>query len=79
MGLGMVIGVTASWVLSTFKVVRFPEGLARVYMVDNIPFHPVWTDLIAVAVVCLALVAMASLWPAWRASREDPVAALKAV
>jgi len=27
----------------------------------------------------MLLVAAASFWPAWRASREDPVAALKAV
>jgi lipoprotein-releasing system permease protein len=79
MGLGIAVGVTASWVLSFFRVVRFPEGLARVYMVDSIPFHPMWYDLLAVAAVCTALVSVASLWPAWRASREDPVAALKAV
>jgi lipoprotein-releasing system permease protein len=79
MGLGLATGCTASWVLSAFRVVRFPEGLARVYMVDSIPFHPVWTDLLAVAAVCVTLVFLASLWPAWRASREDPVAALKAV
>jgi lipoprotein-releasing system permease protein len=79
MGLGIAVGVAASWFLSFFRVVRFPEGLARVYMVDSIPFHPMWYDLLAVAAVCIALVALASLWPAWRASREDPVAALKAV
>ena len=29
--------------------------------------------------VCLALVFLASLWPAWKTSREDPVAALRSV
>ena len=79
MFLGLAAGCLASWILSAFDVVRFPEDLARVYMVDSIPFHPGWADLLAVAAVCTLLVAGASLWPAWRASREDPVAALKAV
>jgi lipoprotein-releasing system permease protein len=77
--LGLTVGCTASWLMSAFRVVRFPEGLARVYMVDSIPFHTVWPDLLAVVAVGGALVAVASLWPAWRASREDPVTALKAV
>ena len=78
LGLGIAFGCIASWILSTFRVIRFPEGLARVYMVDSIPFHPVWYDLLAVAVVGVILVGVASLWPAWRASQEDPVSALKA-
>ena len=78
LGLGIAFGCITSWILSIFRVVRFPEGLARVYMVDSIPFHPVWGDLLAVAGVGVVLVVLASLWPAWRASREDPVKALKA-
>ena len=78
LGLGIAFGCAASWILSAFEVVRFPEGLARVYMVDSIPFHPAWFDLLAVAIVGVVLVGAASLWPAWRASREDPVSALRA-
>ncbi|MEE4270555.1 MAG: FtsX-like permease family protein [Thermoanaerobaculales bacterium] len=76
--LGLALGCLASWILNIFDVVRFPEGLARVYMVDRIPFHPAPFDLLAVASVGALLVAAASSWPAWRASREDPVAALRA-
>ncbi len=78
LGLGIAFGCIASWTLSFFRVVRFPEGLAKVYMVDSIPFHPTWIDVLAVAGVGMALVTLASLWPAWRASREDPVKALRA-
>lgn len=78
LGLGLILGCLASWILNIFDVIRFPEGLARVYMVDSIPFHPAWFDLAAVAAVGVFLIAAASWWPAWRASREDPVSALRA-
>jgi lipoprotein-releasing system permease protein len=76
---GLALGCVASWVMTAFKLVRFPPGLARVYMVDVIPLQPQLPHLAAVVAVCLALVVIASLWPAWRTSREDPVAALRAV
>jgi len=76
---GVVVGCAASWLMTALRVVRFPEGLARVYMVDSIPFRPEPLDLLAVLAVCLVLVLLASLGPAWRTSREDPVASLRAV
>ncbi|HOC43387.1 MAG TPA: FtsX-like permease family protein [Thermoanaerobaculales bacterium] len=76
---GIVVGCAASWLMTAARVVRFPEGLARVYMVDSIPFRPEPAHLLAVLAVCSALVLVASLGPAWRTSREDPVASLRAV
>ena len=76
---GVVVGCVASWLMTALRVVRFPEGLARVYMVDSIPFRPEPHHLLAVLAVCLVLVFLASLGPAWRTSREDPVASLRAV
>jgi len=76
---GVVFGVAASMVLSSFRLIRFPQGLAEVYMVDYIPFTVEPQQLCAVLGVCCVLVVAASWWPAWRASLLDPVAALKAV
>jgi lipoprotein-releasing system permease protein len=76
---GIVIGCAASWLATVFRVVRFPEGLAKVYMVDSIPFRPELAHLLAVLGVCLLLVFLASLGPAWRTSREDPAVSLRAV
>jgi lipoprotein-releasing system permease protein len=76
---GLVLGCSASWVMTALRLVRFPSGLARVYMVDFIPLRPEPIHLLAVLGVCSALVFLASLWPAWRTSRSEPVAALKAV
>ena len=76
---GVAFGCVASWLMTTLRVVRFPEGLARVYMVDSIPFRPEPVHLLAVLGVCLLLVFLASLGPAWKTSTQDPVASLKAV
>jgi len=76
---GIVIGWITSWLMTSLRVVRFPPGLARVYLVDFIPLEPRTLHLLAVLAVCFALVFVASLWPAWKTSREDPVAALRAV
>ena len=79
MAAGIVFGWLTSLVLSAFRVIRFPEDLARVYMVDSIPFIVSPLHLLAVAGTCLTLVVLASLWPAWRSSNLDPVAALRSV
>ncbi len=76
---GMVIGCTLSYLASALRIIRFPQGLARVYMVDHIPLEVQPVHLLAVAGVCGALVVVASLWPALKTSRLDPVTALKAV
>ncbi len=76
---GLGSGLALSLLLTAVRAVRFPPGLARIYMVESIPFQPAILHLAAIAGVCLLLVVGASLWPAWRASKLDPVAALKAV
>ena len=76
---GIAIGSLASWVMSATRAIRFPPGLARVYMVDSIPLIVTPFHLAAVAGICLLLVLIASAWPAWKTSRQDPVTALRAV
>lgn len=76
---GLAFGVVAATLMTELEVIRFPEGLARVYMVDTIPLAVEPLHLLAVAVVCGLLVLAASWWPAWRSSRLDPVAALRSV
>ena len=78
-GTGLAAGSAACFVLTWLRVVRFPPDLAEVYMVDSIPFVLAPLPTLAVALVGLMLVWVASLWPAWRAARIEPVQALKAV
>jgi len=75
---GVVFGCIISWVMTATRAVRFPPGLARVYMVDSIPLIPSPLHLVAVAGICLLIVFLASVWPAWKTSRQDPVTSLRA-
>jgi ABC-type lipoprotein release transport system permease subunit len=75
---GLVVGCLASWIMTATRAIRFPPGLARVYLVDSIPLLPTFPSVAAIAGVCMLLVLTASLWPAWKTSRQDPVAALRA-
>ena len=76
---GIFFGSIISWIMTATRAVRFPPGLARVYMVDSIPLIPSPLHLVAVAGICLVIVFLASVWPAWKTSRQDPVASLRAV
>jgi lipoprotein-releasing system permease protein len=76
---GIVFGCVVSWIMTATCAVRFPPGLARVYMVDSIPLIPTPLHVAAVAGVCLLIVFLSSVWPAWKTSRQDPVASLRAV
>jgi lipoprotein-releasing system permease protein len=75
---GIVVGCVVSWIMTAARAVRFPPGLARVYMVDAIPLIPAPLLVAAIAGVCMMLVILASIWPAWKTSQQDPVVALRA-
>jgi lipoprotein-releasing system permease protein len=75
---GVIFGCIVSWIMTATRAVRFPPGLARVYMVDSIPLIPSPLHLAGIALICLLIVFLASVWPAWKTSRRDPVASLRA-
>jgi lipoprotein-releasing system permease protein len=75
---GIAFGCIVSWVMTATRAVRFPPGLARVYMVDSIPLIPTLLHVAAIAGICLLIVFLSSVWPAWKTSRQDPVASLRA-
>ena len=75
---GIVFGCLVSWIMTATRAIRFPPGLARVYMVDSIPLIPTPLHLAAITIICLVIIFVASVWPAWKTSRRDPVASLRA-
>lgn len=80
--LGILGGVTLAWHVTS--VVNGIEHLfhvqflsASVYFVDYLPSELQWKDVITISVVSLTLSLCATLYPAWRASKTDPVEALR--
>ena len=50
---------------------------ARMYFMSDLPAHVEWTDVAQVCGVAFTLCALATLYPAWRASRIPPAEALR--
>jgi lipoprotein-releasing system permease protein len=50
---------------------------AQVYFMTDLPAHVEWLDVLRVCTVAFVLCALATLYPAWRASRTQPAEALR--
>jgi lipoprotein-releasing system permease protein len=75
--LGVALGAGASWVLTTFELIRFDPEVAAIYFIRSVPFRVELLDLLAVVGFALLVTLAACLIPAWRAVRVDPSAALR--
>jgi lipoprotein-releasing system permease protein len=72
--LGAGLGGLVIAVLARYPVVRLPGD---VYFIERLPVRPEAGDFVAVIVAAFALCLAAGLYPAWRASRLDPVEAIR--
>jgi lipoprotein-releasing system permease protein len=72
--LGSIIGLGLAWWLNTYRIISLP---ADVYFVPYIPFRVNVLDFGLVAGTAVAVSFLATLYPAWKASRLDPVEALR--
>ena len=50
---------------------------AEIYFLSKLPADVVWSDVVSVVGLSLVLSFLATLYPAWRAARLDPVEALR--
>ena len=77
-GAGAIIGLTLGGaliaVLERYPFVRLPGD---VYFIERLPVRPELWDFVAVILATFALCLVAALYPAWRASRLDPVEAIR--
>lgn len=71
---GCVLGVAASWILDRYQLIRLE---AQVYYLSYVPFEVRREDFAVICVMALAISFLATLYPAWRASRLDPVISLR--
>jgi lipoprotein-releasing system permease protein len=79
--LGVVLGLAFArnieairqWLQQTFDIVLFDETL---YLLAEMPSHIEWQEVAVIAVMALVFALLASLYPAARAARFDPVEGL---
>jgi lipoprotein-releasing system permease protein len=75
--IGIGAGALACWILTHFRLVRFPPEVAEIYFVSFVPFSVRGQDLAAIAAFSIAIIAAASFLPARRAARIDVAEALR--
>jgi lipoprotein-releasing system permease protein len=73
-GLGVILGLAWCWLANTFELIRIPVDI---YQISYVPFRLKPLDLLAIVGVTLAISFVSTLFPARRASKVDPVVALK--
>jgi lipoprotein-releasing system permease protein len=73
-GLGSLIGYIIGYIQMTYKVISLP---ADVYIIDALPMQMHLLDFVAVSGFGLLLCFLASVYPAYKASRLYPVEAIR--
>jgi len=79
---GLILGLLFSYNIDAIK--EFLEGLsgqelfsAEIYFLSHLPAKVDLTEVVVVVVLSLTLSVLATLYPSWKASRTDPVEALR--
>lgn len=72
--IGLIIGYTLSWALGKYKFISLPSD---VYFLDKLPVKMEFLDFLVVAVSAIILSLLATIYPALRASKMDPVEAIR--
>jgi lipoprotein-releasing system permease protein len=72
--IGLVLGVGVALTLDHYEAIQLQ---AQVYYLSYVPFHVRAADFLRVCVFAVIISFAATFYPAWRASRLDPVASLR--
>jgi lipoprotein-releasing system permease protein len=73
-GLGCLLGYVIGFLQMEYKLISLP---ADVYIIDSLPMQMQLNDFIAISVVALVLCLLASVYPAYKASKLFPVEAIR--
>ncbi len=72
--LGLAAGYTVSFLLSKYHFISLPSD---VYFIDTLPVHMELLDFALVIVAAIAISFVATLYPAMKAAKMDPVKAIR--
>ncbi len=72
--LGALLGITACWCLKTYKFINLPKDI---YYIDKLPVKLEIQDIVVIVISSMLINLLATLYPAYRASRLDPVEAIR--
>ena len=71
---GVILGLLWCWIANTFELIKVPMDI---YQISYVPFHIKPVDLLLIIGVTLSISLLSTLFPSHRASRVDPMIALK--
>lgn len=72
--LGIIFGWLICFLLGKYKIIPLPGD---VYFIDTLPVHMVISDFAIVAIVSILISFLATIYPAMRAAKLDPVKAIR--
>lgn len=72
--LGVAGGLGLGYLLEKYQFIKLPRDI---YYIDRFPVDIQYGDVIAIVVAALAISLLACVYPAWQASRLNPVDALR--
>jgi lipoprotein-releasing system permease protein len=72
--IGLGVGFILCWLQQTYRLLALPQD---VYIIGWLPILMRWSDFLLIAVVAVSITWIAAVYPASRAARLDPVAAIR--
>ncbi|NNE08423.1 MAG: ABC transporter permease [Gemmatimonadetes bacterium] len=77
-GIGTLLGCLGGWgacvLIDRYQIIPLPSDI---YFIDSLPVSLEWTDVAQVAVAAMVICLFATLYPAWKASRLEPIEAIR--